>query len=357
MSTSAKPKPGLQALIEAHKLAVAPFIFQTTASLKDLGILPLLDQHFADGLTEEELIETLSLDDYTIQTLLPAGEAFGVLEKNENRWFLSKLGFFLLNDPLVKVNFDFTRDICYEGLSELTTALKEHRPAGLKAFDPKWTSIYPHLRDLPEPAKTSWFAFDHFYSDEAYRAAFPIVRSFGVKSLVDIGGNTGKWATFCCENTYDMKVTICDFPEQCETAMENARANGLADRISVHPINLLTDTPIPEIAAQAWWMSQFLDCFSPTEVVSILKRLHRAMNDDARLFILEPLTDRQPFEVGHLSLTAYSLYFTTMANGNSRFYALSDFESFLNAAGFKVEKVHDNIGVHSTLLVCQKVAA
>ena len=117
MSTSAKPKPGLQALIEAHKLAVAPFIFQTTASLKDLGILPLLDQHFADGLTEEELIETLSLDDYTIQTLLPAGEAFGVLEKNENRWFLSKLGFFLLNDPLVKVNFDFTRDICYEGLS------------------------------------------------------------------------------------------------------------------------------------------------------------------------------------------------------------------------------------------------
>lgn len=355
-ASSRQPKPGLQALIDAHKLAVAPFIFQTAASLKDLGVLALLDQHFGDGLSEEDLTKTLSLTDYMRQALLPAGEAFGVLERKDNRWFLTKMGFFLLNDPLVKVNFDFTRDICYEGLAAMTEAFKEERPAGLRAFDPEWTSIYPHLRDLPEPAKTSWFAFDHFYSDEAYRMALPIVTSYGVDRLVDIGGNTGKWATYCCEHTDNMSVTICDLPEQCETAAANAKANGLSDRISVHPINLLTDTPIPAIPAQAWWMSQFLDCFSPAQVVSILKRLHKAMVDDAHLFILEPLTDRQPFEVGHLSLTAYSLYFTTMANGNSRFYALSDFEMFLEAAGFALEAVHDNIGAHSTLLVAKKKA-
>ncbi len=352
-SSKVKPHAGLDALAAAHRLSVAPFVFQTACALKDFGILAVLDEHFSEGLTKEQIAETLSLEDYVLDVLLPAGLAFSMISLEDNRWRLSDTGFFLLNDPLVKVNFDFTRDVCYKGLTHLGTALREHRPAGLSVFG-EWETLYPHLRDLPEPARSSWFAFDHFYSDSAFRAALPVVFSSTVTSLVDIGGNTGKWALACCRYNTEVKVTIYDLPEQCEIAAENARAAGLSDRIHTHPVNLLDGQALTANNAQAWWMSQFLDCFSPAEVVSILKRVHAAMSEEALLYILEPLTDRQPYEAGRLSLAAYSLYFTVMANGTSRFYAYADLEMFLAQSGFDIIEVKDNIGAHSTLLVCRR---
>lgn len=351
--TEPKKRPGLEALHEAHRLAVAPFAFQSVASLKALGILALLDKHFGVGLTEEAIATTLNLDAYTLSLLLPAGEVFGVLARHDDRWDLSRVGYFLLNDPLVKVNFDFTEDVCYAGLAYLTESLKTQSPAGLKVFG-DWASIYPHLRDLPEPAKTSWFAFDHYYSDNAYRDVLPIVFREGVKHLVDIGGNTGKWALACTQYDKDVHVTICDLPPQCETALANAQDAGVGDRIDACPMDLLAGKPLPALAAQVWWMSQFLDCFAPSEVISILKRVHEAMDDNATLYILEPLTDQQPYEAGRVALVALSIYFTTMANGNSRFYSLEDFRAFLAAAGFDIRAVHAGVGAHSSLLECVK---
>ncbi len=122
-------------------------------------------------------------------------------------------------------------------------------------------------------------------------------------------------------------------------------------------MNVLSDQPFPKTGTKAWWMSQFLDCFSPSQIVSILKKAHAAMEDDAVLYILEPLIGRQPFPVADACLAAMSLYFTALANGTSRFYPYDEFEVFVEAAGFEIERVHDGLGMEHTLLVCRKKKA
>lgn len=229
-------------------------------------------------------------------------------------------------------------------------------PAGLKVFG-DWPTIYPGIQKLPGRAKESWFEFDHHYSDEAYPKALPLVFTDGIDSITDVGGNTGKWARSCCAWRSDIRVVVIDLPEQCETVDRVMAEEGLASRVSTHPMNVLSDQPFPKTGTKAWWMSQFLDCFSPSQIVSILKKAHAAMEDDAVLYILEPLIGRQPFPVADACLAAMSLYFTALANGTSRFYPYDEFEVFVEAAGFEIERVHDGLGMEHTLLVCRKKKA
>ena len=101
-------------------------------------------------------------------------------------------------------------------------------------------------------------------------------------------------------------------------------------------------------------MSQFLDCFAEEEVCSILARAATAMLPDTRLFIMETFWDRQRFETAAYCLTQISLYFTAMANGNSKMYHSDDMIRCVDAAGLKVEKIHDGLGKGHSILICKK---
>ena len=103
------------------------------------------------------------------------------------------------------------------------------------------------------------------------------------------------------------------------------------------------------------WMSQFLDCFSERQIVSILRRAAAIMDADSRVYIMETLWDRQDYVPAAMSLTMTSLYFTALANGNSKMYNTDDMARLIREAGLEIEQVHDRIGNggHS-ILVCKK---
>ena len=91
------------------------------------------------------------------------------------------------------------------------------------------------------------------------------------------------------------------------------------------------------------------------EIVSILKRVKHIMDDDTRVYIMETLWDRQDYAPAAFCLTQTSLYFTALANGNSKMYNTDDMTRLVEAAGLKVEQIHDRIGNggHS-ILVCKR---
>jgi hypothetical protein len=97
-------------------------------------------------------------------------------------------------------------------------------------------------------------------------------------------------------------------------------------------------------------MSQFLDCFSEKEITSILRRCSRALNKNGSVYILEPLWDRQRFKTAAFCLQQTSLYFTTMANGNSQMYRSGTLVDCIEEAGFVVSEWVDDIGLGHTLL-------
>ncbi|MGI2259699.1 methyltransferase [Shewanella sp. GXUN23E] len=346
---SKDPFNALQAKTEAQKLAFAPVVFHCARTLRDLGVLAALDGAGESGMDAPALHQQTGVSEYGIKVLLDMALSAGIVLWRDERYVLGKLGYFLLHDGMTRANMDFTADVCYAAMMHLTESITDGKPAGLKELG-NWPTIYEGLSQLPEKAKESWFQFDHFYSDRSFPVLLERVFADKPKMLVDIGGNTGKWALQCCQYDADVEVTIVDLPQQLAMARENALANGFGERIHGWPANMLNPEQTLPAGADVWWMSQFLDCFSPMEILQILRKVRATMEPDARVYILEMFWDAQKYDAAAYCLNATSLYFTCLANGNSRFYRSSDFLQLAQEAGLHLAKRIDDIGLGHTLL-------
>ena len=340
----------------AEYIAFGPIIFQASRLMVKFGILDML-RDSQEGMTRQELVEKTGLSDYAVKCLTEASLSIGTIlvDPETDRFRLSKTGWFLIADPATRANMDFNHDVNYEGWFHLEEALREGRPAGLKHFG-DWPTIYEALSSLPADVQKSWFGFDHFYSDSSFDDALRIV--FGdntTRTLLDVGGNTGRWALQCVGYDAVVRVTILDLPQQIAMMQEQVKGKPGADRIDGIGANLLDEsTPLPhDRHFDVIWMSQFLDCFSGEQIVSILRRAVSIMDADSRLYIMETLWDRQKYEPAAMCLTLTSLYFTALANGNSKMYNTEDMTSYVEAAGLEVELIHDNLGQGHSILVCK----
>jgi len=342
----------------AEFIAWGPVVFQASRLMVKWGIFDLLRD--ADkGLTRQEVCEKTGLSDYAVKCLLEASLCIGtvLVEPATDRFSLSKTGWFLINDPATRVNIDFNHDVNYEGWFHLEESLQNGKPEGLKHFG-DWPTVYEGLSGLPPQVQKSWFGFDHFYSDSSFPEALEIIfKQHHVKSLYDVGGNTGKWALQCVGYDPEVEVTILDLPQQLAMMRENINGRTGAERISSYGINLLDKAatfPQREGGLDAIWMSQFLDCFSMEQIVDILKRAKVAMTQQTRIYIMETLWDRQRFETAAFCLTMTSLYFTAIANGNSKMYNTEDMEACIREAGLEIEQIHDNLGLGHSIIVVKK---
>jgi hypothetical protein len=354
----------VDAKFEAQKIAFSPLTFQAVRALLELGILRKISDAGETGLTRAEAAGAAGVSLYGVGVLAEIALGMNVLKlrpdtadgppENE-RFVLGKTGWFLLEDDMTRINFNFVNDICYKGAFELTESIKNGKPEGLTVFGDSWHTLYEALSSLPGKIKESWFAFDHFYSDIAFPDALPLVFAQKPRSLFDIGGNTAKWAVSCCRYDPDVRLTIIDLPEQTAVAEKNAAAAGFAERIAVFPCNVLETAAVFPEGAGAVWMSQFLDCFALEEVTEILAKVRRAIGPETDVYVLEPLWDQQRFEASAYSLQATSLYFTCMANGNSKMYRFAELNAAVERAGFELKTAHHNLGSnHYSLLRYRK---
>ena len=344
----------LEAKEYAQWIAFAPMVFQASRIMRDNGILRQIEKSRRTGITIDDLVKKTGLPMYTTRVLLEAGLGIGLVYLSEEKYFLTKTGYFLLNDELTRVNLDFTNDVCYKGLADLDKSLVNGKPEGLKALG-EWSTLYEGLSTFPEPAKESWLKFDHYYSDNAFDQVLPIVFGQKPKKILDIGGNTGKWSIACVEYSKDVQMTIMDLPGQLNMANENIKSKGLSERIHFYEANILDEKTVFPIGFNAIWMSQFLDCFSDAEIVSILTRCASALEDGGYIYILELFWDKQRFSASAFCLQMTSLYFTAMANGNSQMYDSKVFLKLIKQAGLEVVEQIDHIGVSHSLLKCKKI--
>jgi hypothetical protein len=345
-------KRAVQAKFDAQKIAFAPIMFQAARSLRNLGILQTLEENRDSGLTIEEVAEKCKVSVYGAKVLMEAGISIELVYVRDDRFFITKTGWFLIKDDLTKVNMDFTHDVNYLGFFDLEESIKKGKPEGLKVFG-DWPTVYEALSQLPPKVQESWFGFDHYYSDIAFPEVLPLIFDRKPKKIMDVGGNTGKFSIKCATHNPDVQVTILDLPGQLEKAYKNIAEYGFSDRIDGFPINLLdASRPFPK-GYDAIWMSQFLDCFSQENILHLIGRAKDALNPDGALYILETFWDKQKYEAATYSLHATSLYFTCIANGCSQMYHSDDMYALVDKAGMYVEETVDHIGVSHTLFVCK----
>lgn len=335
---------------DAQKLAFAPISFQAALALRDLGILNALNQAPA---TDKELARSTGLSLYAVQTLLENACALDLVQKNpQGLYDITKTGWFWLCDPMTRANADFVNDVCYLGMHSLQKSLKTGKPTGLKVFG-KWKTVYEGLSKLPAKARKSWFAFDHFYSDIAFPEILPLVFARQPRHIMDIGANTGKWAKKCLQYSPDVQVTLVDLPGQLAVAKKNLKKFGA--RAHFWPANVLNKKSVLPTGADAVLMSQFLDCFSQEQITEILKKVKKAASASTDIYILEPLWDRQEYTAATYCLNHTSLYFTNIANGNSKMYAFEQMKTCVENAGLTLKETFNGVGRFAyTLLRCGK---
>lgn len=352
-----EPYNAQQAQEMAHLYSWGAVIFQVCRLLIKYGILDLLNDH-REGLTQNEIARAAGLSDYAAKCLLESALTTHIvlIDTETDKYFLAKTGWFLLRDAMIRADIDFNHDVNYEGWFVLDKALEQGQPAGLKHFG-DWPTIYEGLSSLPEQVQKSWFGFDHYYSDHSFDEALAIIHANNTRHLLDVGGNTGRFAMRCVASNPTIEVTICDLPQQIKMMKQATDGQPGSERIHGVGMNILdesvafpTDTRYDVI-----WMSQFLDCFSEQQIVSILRRAAAVLDSNNRIYIMETLWDRQDYVPAAMSLTMTSLYFTALANGNSKMYNTDDLTRLIRQVGLEIEQIYDRIGNggHS-ILVCKK---
>lgn len=346
-------KSALQAKFDAQKIAFAPIMFQAARALRNLGILDYLLKNKRKGADIETIANAVEVSVYGTKVLLEAGLSLEMVLMKDDKFFITKTGYFILSDELTRVNMDFVQDVNYDGMNYLEDSIVVGKPEGLKVFG-NWNTVYEALLELPAQVRKSWFAFDHYYSDYAFPEVFQHIFNSNPKKILDVGGNTGKFSIFCAQNNQEVHLTILDLPGQVKDANVKIQEAGLEDRISTHALNLLDNSiPFPK-GYDVIWMSQFLDCFSQEEILGLLGRSEKALDNDGALYILETYWDKQKFEASTYSLHATTLYFTAIANGNSQMYHSEDMVKLIDKAGLYIDEIIDNIGISHTLFKCKK---
>ena len=345
-------KPLYEALIDAQKLAFAPLAFHAALALRDFGILAALADSGPDGLSAERVAQLTRLPLYGVKVLLESGAACDLLTLDDGRFRPRQLGLLVLQDTMTRVNMDFTADICYRGMAHLRETVQTGKPAGLRELGP-WNTIYEGFAQLPPQLQRSWLAFDHYYSDNMFPAALPVVFADRPRRLLDVGANTGKFALACFDYDPQVAITLLDFPGQLEMARQAIAVKAHDARASYHPIDFLDPSAEFPPDQDAIWMSQFLDCFGEAEIVSILERARRALAPHGRIYIVDTYWDNQQHAAARFVLAMTSLYFACLANGNSKMYSSDDMRACVRRAGLRIERELERLTLSHTMFVCR----
>lgn len=338
------------ARFEAQKIAFGPVVFQCVRYAWKHGMLQALAEAGHQGRSIEALAATGTWRPYALKVVLESCLSAGVVQRREHgAYVLDKAGYCLLSDAITQINMNFVHDVCYLGLHDLEQALAEERPVGLQRLG-DWPSLYEGMAELPEPAKSSWFQFDHHYSDTSFPQILPDVFATAPQKLMDIGANTGKFSLAALQYQPDVSLHLLDLPQQLAVAAQNLEAAGLRERAHLHAIDMLHPEQVFPAGMDVIWMSQFLSCFSESVIASIFARAAAALAPQGQVLVLDTLWDRQRYDIASYCLINTSPYFTTMASGTSKIYESSDYIRLAASAGLKLLTMRDNIGYCHSLL-------
>lgn len=346
---SAPNESALQARLQAARVAFGPVVFQCAHYAWKRGILAALAEGGEAGRTVEEMKTLGPWSDYALKLVLESCMSAGLVMRTDDRYQLDKAGYCLLSDAVTQVNMDFVQDVCYHGLGDLAASLDSGRPIGLRTLGP-WSTLYEGMSELPEPARTSWFAFDHLHSDVSFPLVLQDVMESAPRKVMDIGANTGKFARLLLQHAHDIEMHLVDLPGQLAMASQTLDDAQMLARASLHPRDLLNPAHQLPGPMDLIWMSQFLSCFSEEVISTIFERVAAALAPKGQVLVLDTFWDRQRYEVARYCLINTSPYFTAMASGNSKVYESKDYLRLAKQAGLQLVSRRDGIGYSHTLL-------
>ena len=119
---------------KAEWIAFGPVVFQASRIMLKWGILDMLRD--ADGgMTMKGIVERTGKSEYAIKVLMEAALCIGtvMLGKDKEHFELTKTGWCLITDELVRVNMAFNHDVNY-GMVQVGGVAGRGKTCGIGAF-------------------------------------------------------------------------------------------------------------------------------------------------------------------------------------------------------------------------------
>ncbi|MDP9105757.1 MAG: hypothetical protein M3N49_07470 [Candidatus Eremiobacteraeota bacterium] len=293
----------------------------------ELDIPEILD---AAPSSAEHLAVTTGADPWTLETVLRALLAYDVLSiDGEQKYALTQMGRLLLRSadgPSAGEARDFFETI-FRPLGALSHVIK----TGGTAFDHVYgRSFYDHLAERPALSA-------HFYdtmeatAPQRYAGLSSVVDFSGVARVVDVGGGDGSLVIDMVREHPHLHGVVFDVPGVSGRARARISAAGLASRCEVVSGDFRTGVPA---GGSLYVLANVLNNCRDDAARCVLGNCRAAMNDGARLLVLEPIyvQGAQPRWAALVSLGV-------MAQRGGRTRSEVQLRSLIETAGFRIESI------------------
>jgi hypothetical protein len=265
---------------QMNRMLTGYWVSQTLYAAAKLGIADLL----VDGArSAEDLAEATRTHAPSLYRLLRAAASVGVFaEDGERRFSLTPLAECLRSDvPQSQRGLAIMNgEEHYRAWGELLYSVQTGKPSfdhlyGMPCFD--------YLSENPEPAAVFDEAMVGVHGRET--AAMLDAYDFsGIGKLADIGGGNGSLLTSVLRKYPSMRGLLFDLEGVTGRAKERVRAAGLADRCDIASGSFFESIPS---GADAYLMRHIIHDWDDERAATILKNVHRAMEPDSRLLLVE----------------------------------------------------------------------
>jgi hypothetical protein len=194
-------------------------------------------------------------------------------------------------------------------------------------------SLWQHLEEHPDEEAV-------FNAAMARRGAQQVValraaRDFsGVRLLVDVGGGRGALVAAMLEQEPGLQAVVADRPDVAHAATEALAAAGLGERGHGEPADFFDAVPA---GGDVYVLSHVLHDWDDAAAVSILRTVRAAMDDDARLLLVETALDADRDASLQRDVHLLDLHMLVMFGARERTQA--EYDALLAAAGFSASEL------------------
>ncbi len=285
--------------------------------------LELADNIDDAGASARELAQKLDVDAGALHRVMRVLAGLGVLHQDDNdRFFVTEFGDTLRKDSPASVRdyAIYNHEIVYDSFKGIADSVRSGKPV----ID----DFFSFMRANPD--KEAVFHAGMSKRGRIETAAVLDAYNFlQNKTVVDVGGGNGGFLSATLARNASLSGILFDQASAIEAA--KAGRGGSLPRCKLVAGDFFDTVPT---GGNTYVLKRVLFDWTDEEAVKILTNCRRAMNNDARLLVIEPLIGR-PNEQSPAHL--YDMTFLVMLHGRLR--TADEYAGLLGQAGFRVGRI------------------
>ncbi|MFM1908613.1 MAG: Demethylspheroidene O-methyltransferase [Pseudomonadota bacterium] len=302
--------------------------------------------------TLTDLARHTGLAPAVLQRLLLSAVALGLLEhRSQGRFGLGPLGVPLSQHDGIAQMIEHNH-LLYQDMRDPLQFLHS-------AWSGAMAEYWPYAHEQPDPSTPDPDKFTRYSKLMAASQGFvvqEILSSYYFdehRCVLDVGAGVGRFVGELASHAPHLRFKMFDLPPVLALAREGLQAQGLTERVTLHPGSFLDD-PLPEGADLITLVRVAHD--HPDAVVrKILQKAHAALPLGGVLLLAEPMA--QATDQGGNSVAAVDAYFHfyLLAMGAGRLRTPQELQTMMQEAGFThIEQVPNAMPIHARILLGRK---